>query len=396
MRRRPVVLTIAGSDSGGGAGLQADLKTFTALGVFGTVVVTGITAQNTTGVYAVHEVPIEIIEAQFDAVMNDLSPQFAKTGMLASNKIINLVKKKVEQYNIKLVLDPVMVAKSGSPLVTEDITPSLLDLAKKSIIVTPNRFEAERLLGEKIEDLSSAARKLYEKLSTNVVVKGQKGIDYAVIDGELIELKMKEVETKNTHGSGDVFSASLTAYLALGYSIKDAVINAKKFVTFALEYSLDLGRGIGPVDPFAPIEILVQKEIARESLEEFLLEFEKEQIYRELVPHDEVANVGYLTDYGEVATLAGGIVRYIDWLKLNGPIIFGVKNLVSRILQRTGRKIGISLPLTEKILSASEKGIIRLTESGNFGDAILSEGKVVITANNHKELLEKLRRVISK
>ncbi|MEM4911307.1 MAG: bifunctional hydroxymethylpyrimidine kinase/phosphomethylpyrimidine kinase, partial [Metallosphaera sp.] len=335
MRKRPVVLTIAGSDSGGGAGLQADLKTFTALGVFGTVVVTGITAQNTTGVYAVHEVPIEIIEAQFDVIMNDLNPKFAKTGMLASNKIINLVKRKVEQYEIKLVLDPVMVAKTGSPLVTEDIVPSLIELARKSIIVTPNRFEAEKLLGEKIDDIKNAAKKLYEKLSTNVVVKGIRGIDYAIIDGELLELKMKEVETRNTHGSGDVFSASLTAYLALGYNVKDAVINAKKFVTFALENSLDLGKGIGPVDPFSPAESLIQKEIARETLEKFLYEFEKDPIYRDLIPHDEMANVGYLTDYNEVATLAGGIVRYIDWLKINGPIIFGINNLVTKVLLNT-------------------------------------------------------------
>lgn len=390
-------MTIAGSDSGGGAGLQADLKTFTALGLFGTTIVTGITAQNTTGVYAVHEVPLEVIEAQFNAVMKDLNPKCAKTGMLASSKIIDLVKRKVREYNLPLVLDPVMISKSGSPLVTEDITRPIIELAKSSLIVTPNKFEAEKLLGQRFDDreFKNMVLKLYEILSTNVVVKGQKGVDYAVIEGEVLELKGEEIITKNTHGSGDVFSAALTGYIALGYKLKDALYKAKEFVTTALKYSLDIGKGIGPVDPFSYVEKLIQKEIVRENLEDFLMEFEKNTIFKELVPFDENVNIGYRTDYGDVATLAGGIVRYIDWLKINGPIIFNIDNLVSRILNKTKRRVGISLPLTKIILEASEKGIIKLNQSGINGDALIVEGKVVILSDSEKELMRKLRDIVS-
>ncbi|TRM96378.1 bifunctional hydroxymethylpyrimidine kinase/phosphomethylpyrimidine kinase, partial [Sulfolobus sp. E1] len=177
MYRRPVVATIAGSDSGGGAGLQADLKTFTSLGVFGTTIVTGLTAQNTKGVIKVHELPLDFIEAQFDAVFPDLKPKYAKTGMLGSNKIIDLVIRKIKEYSVTLVLDPVMIAKSGSLLVIEDISEKLRSAMKEAIISTPNRYEAELLSGTKIsnqEDVKRVAKLLYANYG-NVVVKGFNG-----------------------------------------------------------------------------------------------------------------------------------------------------------------------------------------------------------------------------
>lgn len=174
MRKRPVVMTIAGSDSGGGAGLQADLKTFTTLGVFGTVVVTGLTAQNTKGVFKVLEVPPDFVESQIDVIMTDLKPEYAKTGMLANSRIVEVVRKKVREYNIRLVLDPVMVAKSGDLLVTEDTVSALKELIRESIILTPNKFEAEKIVGRKIEnilDLKNTAREIYTKYGVDVVVK---------------------------------------------------------------------------------------------------------------------------------------------------------------------------------------------------------------------------------
>lgn len=391
-------MTIAGSDSGGGAGLQADLKTFTSLGVFGTVIVTGLTAQNTFEVTRVMEVPPDFIEAQFDAVMRDLNPRYAKTGMLASTKVIEAVKKKVEEYKIDLILDPVMVAKSGASLVTEDVVSSIKSLMKDSLIITPNKFEAEKLLGKKIEseeELKKSAKELYEKYSVNAVVKGgsQFGLDYAIIDGEELELKGEKIETNNTHGSGDVFSASITAYLAKGFKLKDAVKKAKEFTTFAIKYSLNLGKGHGPVDPFAYPEALIEKEIAREELEDLLYFIEKkeEKTFKDLIDENDKSNVGYLTKYGDFVTLAGGIIRYLDWLKIDGPLLVNwKKNDIYEALKRSGKKIGVIISPSDKILSLAEENKIKLSESGINSDAITINGRIILVADSVEELKKKI------
>ncbi|ARM76205.1 bifunctional hydroxymethylpyrimidine kinase/phosphomethylpyrimidine kinase [Acidianus manzaensis] len=401
MRTRPVAMTIAGSDSGGGAGLQADLKTFTTLGVLGTTIVTSLTAQNTFEVTKVLEVPPDFIEAQFDTVMKDLSPKYAKTGMLASKKVIQIVKKKVEEYKINLILDPVMIAKSGASLVTEDIIPDLLDLSKRSILITPNRFEAEKLSSYKIndfDDLRKVAKHLYNTLSTNIVVKGGEafnGKDIAIVDGEEIELSGEEIQTKNTHGSGDVFSASITAYLAKGDNLKDAIMKAKSFTNFAIKYSLDLGKGYGPVDPFANAERQIDQEIAREELEQLLYYIEKENNkIKYLIDENDKGNIGYLTPYGDFATLAGGIIRYLDWLKLDGPILINWKNnTILEALKRSNKKIGFLVSPTE-VLRASEESRIRLSESGIDSDAMIIQGKVVIFADNVEEMKKKLEVIL--
>ncbi|AWR97500.1 bifunctional hydroxymethylpyrimidine kinase/phosphomethylpyrimidine kinase [Acidianus sulfidivorans JP7] len=403
MRTRPVVMTIAGSDSGGGAGIQADLKTFNTLGVLGVTIVTGLTAQNTFEVTKVLEVPPEFIEAQFDTVMKDLSPKFAKTGMLASKKVISVVKKKVEEYKINLVLDPVMIAKSGASLTTEDIVLDLIDLSKRSILITPNRFEAEKLSSSKInnfDDLKRVAKQLYNSLSTNVVIKGGEafnGKDFAIIEGEEIELEGKRIETKNTHGSGDTFSASIAGYLALGNSLKDAIIKAKKFTDIAIEYSLDLGKGHGPVDPFANAEIQIEKEKAREDLEEILYYIEKENNgIKQLIDENDKSNIGYLTSYGDFATLAGGIIRYLDWLKIDGPILVNWKNdgTILEALKKSNKKIGFLISPTKKVIEALEKSKIRISESGIDCDAMSIHGKIVILANSVDEMKKKLEELL--
>ncbi len=256
--RLPVALTIAGSDSGGGAGIQADLKTFAAMGVHGTAAITAITAQNTVTVTEIHEVPVRVIRAQIDAVVEDIGVQAAKTGMLASSEIIEAVAAAIEAHAIRnLVVDPVMVAKGGARLLQSDAIAALYRyLLPLAAIVTPNLPEAEVLLGRPIATLAErckAARDLVALGPHAAVVKGgHAGGDATDVywDGrEMVELKARRIPTNNTHGSGCVFSAAIAAGLAKGESPLEAVRHAKAFITSAIEQSLELGKGHGPVNP---------------------------------------------------------------------------------------------------------------------------------------------------
>ncbi|TMB99937.1 MAG: bifunctional hydroxymethylpyrimidine kinase/phosphomethylpyrimidine kinase [Chloroflexi bacterium] len=254
----PVALTIAGSDSGGGAGIQADLKTFAALGVHGTSAITAVTAQNTITVTDIHEIPVRVIRAQIDAVVGDIGVQAAKTGMLASAEIIEAVSAAIRAHGIEnLVVDPVMVAKGGARLLHNDAIASLYKyLLPLAAVVTPNIPEAEVLLGRKLaslDDRRRAARDLVSLGPRAAVVKGGHAEGDAVDvywDGvELVELPGRRVNTRNTHGSGCAFSAAIAAGLAKGESPLDAVRAAKIFIAHAIESSLDVGRGHGPVNP---------------------------------------------------------------------------------------------------------------------------------------------------
>ena len=256
----PVALTIAGSDSGGGAGIQADLKTFAALGVHGTSAVTAITAQNTLAVTEVHEVPVRVIRAQIDAVVDDIGVQAAKTGMLASSEIIKAVATAIREHGIeKLVVDPVMVAKGGARLLHSDAIASLYRyLLPVALVVTPNIPEAEVLLGRSIttlDDRRHAALDLVALGPRVAVVKGgHAGTEELAIDvywdgADLVELKGRRIHTKNTHGSGCVFSAAIAAGLAKGQTPLEAAQAAKIFIGGAIEHSLDVGKGHGPVNP---------------------------------------------------------------------------------------------------------------------------------------------------
>jgi hydroxymethylpyrimidine kinase/phosphomethylpyrimidine kinase len=258
--RMPVALTIAGSDSGGGAGIQADLKTFAAFGVHGTSAITAITAQNTVAVTEIHEVPVRVIRAQIDAVVRDIGVQAAKTGMLASATIIEEVSMAIREYGIRnLVVDPVMVAKAGARLLHSDAIAALYRyLLPLADVVTPNIPEAEVLLGRTLttlDDRRQAARDLVALGPRAAVVKaGHAESDAEAIDifwdGKvLVELPAHRIATKNTHGSGCVFSAAIAAGLAKGDDRIDAVRAAKVFITRAIEHSIELGRGHGPVNP---------------------------------------------------------------------------------------------------------------------------------------------------
>jgi hydroxymethylpyrimidine/phosphomethylpyrimidine kinase len=253
-------LTIAGSDSGGGAGIQADLKTFTVLGVYGMSALTAITAQNTLGVHGIYDLPLEAIEKQIDAVASDIGVDAVKTGMLSSDAIIETVARKIKENNIaNLVVDPVMVAKGGARLLQEDAQNALIQhLLPLATVVTPNLPEAEVLTGfsiRTVEDMKEAARKIHSFGAKNVVVKGGHlegdALDILFDGSNFSEFVTTRHETKHTHGTGCTFSAAITAELAKGRSVTDAVATAKEFITCAIRDTLGLGHGHGPTNHWA-------------------------------------------------------------------------------------------------------------------------------------------------
>jgi hydroxymethylpyrimidine/phosphomethylpyrimidine kinase len=259
----PVGLTIAGSDSGGGAGIQADLKTLAALGVHGTSAITAITAQNTVTVTDIFELSPSLVTAQIAAVVDDIGVDAAKTGMLFSSDIVAAVAGAIKRHDIRnLVVDPVMVAKGGARLLRDDAVEALrTQLLPLAAIVTPNLPEAEVLLGRAIRTLDErrqAARDLVMLGARAAVVKGGHAdgdVTDVYWDGtRLVELKAESVATGNTHGSGCVFSAAITAALAKGREPLAAVREAKEFITGAIEGSLELGHGHGPVNPMFRID----------------------------------------------------------------------------------------------------------------------------------------------
>ena len=255
----PLALTIAGSDSGGGAGIQADLKTFFALGVHGMSALTAVTAQNTMGVSGVHEVPPEFVAEQIAAVVGDIGVDAAKTGMLSSAPIVLSVADAVREHNIdKLVVDPVFVSKHGDPLLQASAVEALRsELIPLATVITPNIPEAEGLLGYEIdpdEPDEAAAKDLVTLGPRWVLLKGghlrsDEATDLLTDGTEVIRISQARIDTKNTHGTGCVLSAAIAACLAKGLDVPAAAIEAKKFVTRAIERSLEIGQGIGPVNP---------------------------------------------------------------------------------------------------------------------------------------------------
>ena len=257
-----IALTIAGSDSGGGAGIQADLKTFHRFGVFGTSVVTAITAQNTVGVRDWAAVSTSLVSAQLDAVAEDLRPAAVKSGMLGDADVVTAVADGLRRHSLRpYVLDPVMVASSGDPLLAPDavaiIRERLLPLAD---LVTPNLDEAALLLGEAVEDVAlmrRAARRLVDDLGARAALvkgghlAGATAVDVLYADGELREFRHARFETRHTHGTGCTLSAAITAELARGRPLGPAVERGLDFVHAAIRSAPGLGAGHGPLDHFA-------------------------------------------------------------------------------------------------------------------------------------------------
>jgi hydroxymethylpyrimidine/phosphomethylpyrimidine kinase len=254
------VLTIAGSDSSAGAGIQADLKTFAALGVYGTSVITALTAQNTREVTAVHEAPPEFVGAQIDAVVQDIRPDGVKTGMLSSAAIIEVVAERVRHYALNsVVVDPVMVSKGGARLLREDAVEALRSrLLPIADLVTPNIPEAEVLVGYELRtylQIHEAAREIAEMGPRNVLIKGGHRDGETVVDvlfdgREIHEFSGPRIHTTSTHGTGCTLASAIAAHLALGEEMEDAVAAAREYLEEALRNAYPVGRGHGPVNHF--------------------------------------------------------------------------------------------------------------------------------------------------
>ncbi len=260
---KPVrILTIAGSDSGGGAGIQADLKTITVLGGFGMSVITALTAQNTLGVHGIHDVPPVFVAAQFDAIATDIGIDAAKTGMLATSEVIRVVAGKIRQYGIeKLVVDPVMVAKGGMSLIREEAKKTLIaELVPLAFALTPNIPEAEVLSGMRIStlsDMKEAARIIRDLGARHVVVKGGHLAGDAtdlLYDGrEFKTFSAPRIATEDTHGTGCTYSAAIATCLGRGMDVSGAVAEAKRYITEAVRHAWRIGGGHGPTNHLAPL-----------------------------------------------------------------------------------------------------------------------------------------------
>ena len=257
-------LTIAGSDSSGGAGVQADLKTFSAIGTYGMSVITAITAQNTQGVFLVEDLSKEIIESQINVVFEDIEPADVKIGMVSSPGIIHTIVNTLKKYNPKyLVVDPVMISKSGYSLLKPEAKKSLIEeLIPMAYIITPNTPEAEEITGieiNNVDDMREAGRKILEELGPKyVLMKGGHlegdAVDVLIGNDTFEIYKQERLDRKNTHGTGCTLSSAITSHLALGYDIVEAVKLSKEYITEAIRHSFDIGKGVGPVNHFYKFE----------------------------------------------------------------------------------------------------------------------------------------------
>ncbi len=374
----PRALTIAGLDSGGGAGITADLKTFHALGVYGMVALTAVTAQNTLGVKAVQEIDPSVVEAQINAVAEDIGVDAAKTGMLSSSPIMEVVAKAVKRWGFPLVVDPVMYAKSGDPL----IRPEAMDTLKRVIIpiakvVTPNAPEASHLAGfhvETLDDARKAAKVIAEELHPEIVIvkgghlTGDESIDivYFRDSGEYRELRAPRIDTKNTHGTGCSFSAAIAAGLAKGLDPWNAIKIAKELITMAIKYSLPLGHGHGPVNPMAWLEPKAYRIEVLEEMNRALSIIEKNaETIGNYIPEVQ-SNLGYALpafyarDTDDVAAVPGRIVKYMGRAKPSGPPTFGASSHVASYILTVMKydpemRAAINIKYDEDIIKAARE-----------------------------------------
>jgi hydroxymethylpyrimidine/phosphomethylpyrimidine kinase len=337
------VLTIAGSDSGGGAGIQADLKAITLLGGFGMSVITALTAQNTLGVHGIHEIPPSFVEKQMEVVLSDIGADAIKTGMLAHSEIIRVVARKIRQYGLKVVVvDPVMVAKSGDSLLRKDAQEALIrELIPLAWIVTPNLPEASVLAGFKVtsvEGMRKAARRIRQLGAKHVVVKGGhlkgRAVDLLYDGKRFEEIVVPRIETKNTHGTGCTFASAIATFLARGDTVYGAVQKAKTFITLAIQSGLSLGKGTGPTNPAAYVLREMERYRVVQELKRAVEVLKGEEIGR-LIP-EVSSNLGYALPFAEgvedVAAFPGRIVRFRDSATTYSDPEFGASQHVASII----------------------------------------------------------------
>jgi hydroxymethylpyrimidine/phosphomethylpyrimidine kinase len=258
----PVALTIAGSDPSGGAGIQADLKTFHQRGVYGTSAITLLTVQNTRQVSAVEVLSPQLVAAQLQAILEDIPPAAAKTGALGNSEIVDLISKMARDFRFPLVVDPVMISKHGQPLMTESARAAVAELLlPRAFLVTPNLHEAGELAQMPVFDLATmkeAATKIASLGVQSVLIKGghleEEAMDVLYWKGEFVFYRSPRIRTSHTHGTGCTYSACIVAELAKGRDLSEAVSIAKKFITQAIATNPGLGKGCGPVNHHARIE----------------------------------------------------------------------------------------------------------------------------------------------
>jgi hydroxymethylpyrimidine/phosphomethylpyrimidine kinase len=338
----PVALTIAGSDSGGGAGIQADLKTMEAMGAFGTSAITSVTAQNTTGVESTHVLPVEEVRAQVDAVRSDFDLRAAKTGMLAVEPIVDLAAEVAGEVDAPVVVDPVMVAASGDRLLEPEAETAYGDLIAEAAVVTPNADEAEVLTGIAVEDEASARAAGEELLgmgARSALVKGghvpgSSVRDVLVTDDGVEVFEHARIDTGATHGSGCTLSSAIAAHLATGESVETAVEAGVSFMERAVRYHLDVGHGPGSVHHLAALRERAHRTGTVEEVES-VVEFLVDADARELVPEVGLNVVGatpYAERAEETAAVEGRITKTLSGIRPNRGVRVGASSHVARFL----------------------------------------------------------------
>jgi len=339
----PRILTVAGSDSGGGAGIQADLKTIALLGGFGMSAVTALTAQNTLGVKGIHEVPPDFVGEQMEAVISDIGVDAMKTGMLGNADIVRVVCQKVRKHHLsKLVVDPVMVAQSGAKLLSteaEDVLKKeLLPLAQ---VITPNLPESEALTERKIKGLPGmreAAVQMHKMGAKNVLIKGGhlpgEPVDLFFDGRKFYEFRSARIATPHTHGTGCTISAAVAVQLAKGSSALEAVEKAKTFVASAIQFSLPLGHGHGPINPYAPAAREIERYRIIQSLKEAFQRLQEKKVGH-LFPEVQ-SNLGYALPYArgpeDIAAFPGRLVRVGKEVRKVADPDFGASQHIARII----------------------------------------------------------------
>jgi hydroxymethylpyrimidine kinase/phosphomethylpyrimidine kinase len=337
------ILTIAGSDSGGGAGIQADLKTITLLGGFGMSVLTALTAQNTVGVSGIHPVPSEFVGRQLDAVLSDIGADAVKTGMLHNPEAIEIVADRLSAHGItKIVVDPVMVAKGGDVLLEREARETLVRrLVSMALVVTPNIPEAEVLSKGSIsceEDVREAARVIHATGAKYVLIKGghlEGPATDRLYDGkDFLEFSKARVDTPHTHGTGCIYAAAIATYLAMELNVAEAVGKAKDFIHASIRFGLPLGKGHGPANPFAPFARELEKYRVIEALKASFARLQG-ALVGDLIPEVQ-SNLGYALSFaenlGDVAAFPGRLVRLDKGVaSVSGPA-FGASRHIGTII----------------------------------------------------------------
>jgi hydroxymethylpyrimidine/phosphomethylpyrimidine kinase len=342
MMKLKTVLTIAGSDSGGGAGIQADLKTFAALGVHGLTALTAITAQNTVDVAMVEDVSPKLIEAQIHAVITDIGADAIKTGMLHTAAIIRVVSSRLAQWDIPIVVDPVMIAKSGARLLEEHAKRALItELLPHATVVTPNAMEAEVLSGlsvSSLEEAKDAARVIAQCGPDAVVIKGghlagPEAIDIVYYKDAFTLLKAPRIPSTTTHGTGCSFASAIAAELAKGSPLLTAIDTAKQFIHTSIQYGLALGQGTGPVNPMALLYQNAMKYQVYTQITSALKQLTANQTVAQLIPESQsnlVMALPYASSPGDVMAIPGRIVQIGNRVHASSCPAFGASSHVAR------------------------------------------------------------------